>query len=113
MRIDAGADFQGAAVDFLATQFQMSNPQFGPVYGLHQSQLGSNWEFDRVTASRVFIVHVTDKESHKIGQSSSSHVRWSLENLRRRRREVSPEGVVLLATRYIEGWIPDGPITLH
>ncbi|MFB6822655.1 hypothetical protein ACFCXA_13805 [Streptomyces virginiae] len=112
VRIDTGADFVGAATGFLADRFGMRDPRFGSGYGLRQSRLGDSWEFERTTASRVLIVRVSDEESAVIEQASATHALLGLDELRRRRREIYPEGVVALATGYAEGLIPDGPISL-
>ncbi|MFG2211063.1 hypothetical protein [Streptomyces sp. NPDC048638] len=66
-----------------------------------------------MTALRVFFVHLSDEDSDRIERSSATHVRWDLEHLHKRRREVFPEGVVTLTTGCVEGWIPDGPISLY
>ncbi|WP_159057786.1 MULTISPECIES: hypothetical protein [unclassified Streptomyces] len=101
-----------SAARFLDEQFGLTHPRFGSVYGFRQSSAGDNWEFDRVTAARVFIVRISDTEGAAIEQRSPTHSRWGVADLRRRRREIHPEGIVLLTTGYIEGWIPDGPISL-
>ncbi|MEV7900949.1 hypothetical protein [Streptomyces anulatus] len=56
-----------SAIRFLDEQFGLTNPRFGSVYGLRQSRAVDNWEFDRVTAARVFIIRINDAE----GQQSS------------------------------------------
>ncbi|MGY4930518.1 hypothetical protein ACWD7T_05265 [Streptomyces sp. 900116325] len=107
------AGFLESATQFLQERFELAAPRYGSVYGIRQSRTGEDWEFDRATATRVFIVHISDDEGSAIEKQSVAHTRWSIEELRRRRREISPEGIVLLVTGYVEGWIPDGPITLH
>ncbi|MEV7181477.1 hypothetical protein [Kitasatospora sp. NPDC093679] len=101
-----------SAVRLLDEQFGLSNPRLGSVYGFWQSRAGDNWEFGRVTAARVFIVRISDTEGAAIEQRSPTHSRWGVADLRRRRREIHPEGIALLATGYIEGRIPGGPISL-
>ncbi|MFJ3615412.1 hypothetical protein [Streptomyces hydrogenans] len=101
-----------STVRFLNEQFGLTSPRFGSVCGFRQTRAGDNWEFDRVTAARVFIVRISDAEGAAIEQRSPTHARWGVADLRRRRREIHPEGIVLLTTGYIEGWIPDGPISL-
>lgn len=113
VRINAGSDFRRAAVEFLAERFQLKDPRFESTYGLRQSRFGDNWEFDRVTATRTFIVRISDEQSREVTRKSASHTRWELTDLRRRRRQIHPEGVVLLTIGYVEGWIPDGPISLY
>ncbi|MET9886266.1 hypothetical protein ABZZ20_24650 [Streptomyces sp. NPDC006430] len=112
VRMTSGTQFVESAVRFLDEQFGLTNPRFGSVYGVRQSRAGDNWEFDRVTAARVFIVRISDAEGAAIVQRSPAHARWGVSDLRRRRREIHPEGIVLLTTGYVEGWIPGGPISL-
>ncbi len=112
VRLDAGADYAGQAVWFLRERFGVRNARFSSLYGLHQSRSDESWESDRPTASRVFIVRVTDEQAETARNSGSGHALWSVAQLRRRRREVFPEGVALLAAGYTEGWLPDGPIQL-
>ncbi|MGY3057100.1 hypothetical protein ACVWZD_001345 [Streptomyces sp. TE3672] len=109
----ASTSFLESATRFLRDQFEVAAPRYGQVYGIRQSHTSEGWEFDRATTTRVFIVHISDAEGSAIEKQSITHTRWGIEELRRRRREISPEGIVLLATGYVEGWIPDGPITLH
>lgn len=113
VRMPASANFLDSATRFLQERFEVTAPRYGSVYGIRQSRTGEGWEFDRATATRVFIVHISDGEGSAIEKQSVTHARWSIEELRRRRREISPEGIVLLVTGYVEGWIPDGPITLR
>ncbi|MFC8235905.1 hypothetical protein [Streptomyces sp. NPDC057284] len=113
VRMTASASFLGTATRFLQERFEVAAPRYGSVYGIRQSRTGEDWVFDRATATRVFIVHISDGEGSAIEKQSVTHARWSIAELRRRRREISPEGIVLLVTGYIEGWIPDGPITLR
>ncbi|MFD0290676.1 hypothetical protein ACFWJS_05285 [Streptomyces sp. NPDC127061] len=113
IRLASSAHFMESATRFLDEQFGVTSPRFGSVYGIRQSCANGNWEFDRVTAVRAFIVHISNAEAAAVERKSSTHSRWSIADLRRRRREIFPEGIVLLATGYIEGWIPDGPISLN
>ncbi|MFE1710124.1 hypothetical protein [Streptomyces sp. NPDC058728] len=108
----SGAQFTESAIRFLDEQFGLTNPRFGSVYGLRQSRAVDNWEFNRVTAARVFIIRINDTEGAAIEQRSPTHSRWGVADLRRRRREIHPEGIVPLTTGYIEGRIPEGPISL-
>ncbi|MEU0147343.1 hypothetical protein ABZ119_15505 [Streptomyces sp. NPDC006288] len=101
-----------SAARFLDEQFGLTQPRFGSVYGFRQSRADDNWESDRVTAARVFIIHISEAEGAAIEQRSPTHARWGVADLRRRRREIQPEGIVLLTAGYVEGWIPDGPISL-
>ncbi|MFE6739055.1 hypothetical protein [Streptomyces tubercidicus] len=113
VRMTGSADFRAEGTRFLAEEFGVTAPRYGPVYGKRYSAHATDWEFDRVTALRVFFVHLSDEDSDRIERSSATHVRWDLERLHTRRREVFPEGVVTLTTGYVEGWIPDGPISLY
>ncbi|MER6389722.1 hypothetical protein ABT236_14740 [Streptomyces sp. NPDC001523] len=112
VRMTSGTQFVESAARFLDEQFGLTNPRFDSVYGVRQSRAGDNGEFDRVTAARVFIVRISDAEGVAIEQRSPAHARWRAPDLRRRRREIYPEGIVLLTTGYVEGWTPDGPICL-
>lgn len=88
VRMTSGTQFVESAVRFLDEQFGLTKPRFGSVYGVRQSRAGDNWE------------------------RSPAHARWGVSDLRRRRREIHPEGIVLLTIGYVEGWIPGGPISL-
>ncbi|WP_407838751.1 NUDIX domain-containing protein [Streptomyces sp. DSM 116496] len=112
IRVGASTDFEDAATRFLLEEWHVQNPRFGSVYGTFESRLGETWEFDRATTSRALIIHVSDEQGELFEGSAPSHVRWGVSDLRRRRREISPEGLVSLVTGYVEGWIPDGPISL-
>ncbi|WP_328299184.1 hypothetical protein OG389_16150 [Streptomyces sp. NBC_00435] len=112
VRVDVGADFRDAAAKFLLEQLNERNPRFGSVYGMRESTQEESWEFDRATTSRALIFHVSDEQGDRFENNSPSHTRWGVGDLRRRRREITPEGLVLLVTGYVEGWIPDGPISL-
>ncbi|MDD9376892.1 hypothetical protein M8Z33_09475 [Streptomyces sp. ZAF1911] len=112
VRLDTGADYLGQATRFLRQRFDVRSPRFSALYGLHQSRREEPWESDRATASRVFIVRVTDDESAAMQRMTSGHALWTVTQLRRRRREIFPEGVVLLTSGYVEGWLPDGPLEL-
>ncbi|WP_406304540.1 hypothetical protein OHA61_22440 [Streptomyces sp. NBC_00885] len=112
VRLDAGADYIGQAARFLQQRFGLRSPQFSALYGLHQSRREESWEYDRPTASRAFIVRISDEQSAAAQSMTSSHALWTVTQLRRRRRDVFPEGVVLLTAGYVEGWLPDGPIEL-
>lgn len=112
VRLDSGADYMGQASRFLMQRFGLQNPRFAALYGLHESRPEEAWESDRLTASRVFIVRVTDKQSAEMRAMASGHTLWTVSQLRRRRREVFPEGVVLLTAGFVQGWLPDGPLEL-
>ncbi len=50
-------------------------PRFESTYGLRQSRFGDNWEFDRVTETRTFIVRISDEQSREVTSKSASHTR--------------------------------------
>ncbi|OAH14034.1 hypothetical protein [Streptomyces jeddahensis] len=112
VRLDSGADYLGQATRFLQERFGLRDPRFSALYGLHQSRSDATWESDHPTPSRVFIVHITDEQAENARNAGHSHALWPVPQLRRRRREVFPEGVALLTAGYTEGWLPDGPIEL-
>lgn len=109
----AGADFKDGATQYLAERFHITNPHFGSLYGVRETQESDCWEHDQRTVSRVFIVRIDGEESDSFQAMSPSHTRWEISELRTRIRDVSPEGVTLLVSGYVEGWLPDGPITLY
>ena len=112
VRLNSGANYLAQATHFLRQRFELRSPRFSALHGLHQSRREELWEYDRPTASRVYIVRVADKESAAMQHMAGGHALWTVTQLRQRRREVFPEGVVLLAAGFIEGWLPDGPLEL-
>jgi hypothetical protein len=108
-----GTDFRDGAAHYLAERLSITNPRFGSVYGVLETQDLNCWEHDRHTTSHVLIVRISSDESDALQATSRTHVRWGLGELKSRYREVSPEEVVPLASGYVEGWLPDGPISLH
>ncbi|MFF4547436.1 hypothetical protein ACFY1J_24940 [Streptomyces sp. NPDC001406] len=111
--LTADADFKDGAAQHLAERFHISNPRFGSVYGVHETRDSDCWERNQRTGSRVFIVRISAEESESFLSMSPSHTRWKVSELRDRHRDVSPEGVALLVAGYVEGWLPDGPISLY
>lgn len=111
--LSTGTDFQEGAAQYIAERFHIENPHFGTVYGIRETRESDCWEHDRRTISRVFIVRISSEESDFLQLTSSSHTRWGISELKSRHRELSPEGVALLITGYVEGWLPDGPISLY
>ncbi|MFE1872673.1 hypothetical protein ACFW9N_17460 [Streptomyces sp. NPDC059496] len=112
VRLDSGADYLGQATRFLQDRFGLRDPRFSGLYGRHQSQWGAVWESDRPTASRIYIVRITDEQAENARSAGHEHALWSVPHLWRRRREVFPEGVALLTAGYTGGWLPDGPVEL-
>ncbi|MEV3895589.1 MULTISPECIES: hypothetical protein [Streptomyces] len=112
IRLGSNTDFLGEANRFLTERFGLPRPPLSGLYGLHQTGHQESWQYDRTTASRAYIARVSDTQSATWQEAGPSHTRWGPQELKRRRREISPEGVVLLATGYIEGWLPDGPLGL-
>ncbi|MEU1853436.1 hypothetical protein ABZ499_30285 [Streptomyces sp. NPDC019990] len=109
----AGTDFKDGAAQYLAERFHIENPKFGSLYGVHETRDSDCWEHDQRTVSRVFIARISAKEPDSFQAMSPSHTRWEISELRTRHRDISPEGVALLASGYVEGWLPDGPISLY
>lgn len=110
--LDPDSDFRESATRFLAKRFQVHDPRYGSLYGIHTTRDGECWQHDQPTVSHAFLVRISAEESDAIQQLSSAHARWGVEELKSRHRDISPEGVVLVAAGYVEGWLPDGPISL-
>ncbi|MEU1166170.1 NUDIX domain-containing protein [Streptomyces sp. NPDC005921] len=111
--LDHDADFKEGATRHLAERFHIENPRFGSVHGIHETRESNCWEHDQRTVSHVFIVRISTEESDSLQEMSLSHTRWGISKLRARHRDISPEGVTLLISGYVEGWLPDGPISLN
>ncbi|MDW4911358.1 hypothetical protein RB628_40255 [Streptomyces sp. ADMS] len=111
--LDPEVDFRDAATQFLADRFQIHNPKYGTVYGVRKTQDSECWEHEHPTVAHVLLVRISSEESDSIQRTSTRHARWGIGELKDRHREISPEGVVLLVSGYVEGWIPDGKISLH
>lgn len=111
--LTAGTEFRDGAARYLAERLHIENPHFGSVYGVHQTRESDCWEHDRRTTSRVFIARISAAESDLFQLLSSSHTRWGISELKSRHQEITSEGVTLLVSGYVEGWLPDGPISFH
>ncbi|MGP4084759.1 hypothetical protein [Streptomyces sp. KR55] len=109
----ADSDFRSGAAHYLADRFHIENPGFGSLYGVHETSEADCWEHDRQTVSHVFIVKISSEQSDSLLLASPSHARWGISELQANQKEISPEGVVLLVSGYVEGWLPDGPISLY
>ncbi|MFD3760552.1 hypothetical protein [Streptomyces sp. NPDC058622] len=58
-------------------------------------------------------MHTAAEQLAAVTDMASGHVPWPVTQLRWRRRKIFPEGVVLLATSFIECWLlPDGSLEL-
>lgn len=110
--LDSDADFRESATRFLAERFQIHEPRYGSLFGIHTTRAGECWQHDQPTISHVFLIRISAEESDAIQQLSAAHARWGVEELKSRHRDISPEGVVLMAAGYVAGWLPDGPISL-
>lgn len=110
--VGAHTDLRAAATHFLAERFQISNPRYGALHGIHRTREWDCWERDRPTVSHVFIVRINAAESDAFIEMSSLHARWGSAELTSHRQEISPEGVILFASGYYDGWLPDGPVSL-
>ncbi|UXY20356.1 hypothetical protein N8I84_17760 [Streptomyces cynarae] len=108
-----GTDFKDGATQYLAERFHIANPRFGSVYGVHETRESDCWENNQRTVYRVFIVRISVKESDSFQAMSPAHTRWKISELKARHRDISPEGLALLVSGYVEGWLPDGPISLY
>ena len=106
-----GTDFQVGAARYLTERFHIEAPFFGTVYGVHETSESDCWEHDRRTVSRAFIVRISSEESDSFQLISPSHTRWGITELKSRHQEIHPEGVALLVSGYVEGWLPDGPVS--
>ncbi|MFG3336556.1 hypothetical protein ACGFZZ_31630 [Streptomyces tendae] len=111
--LGAGADFRGAAARFAASRFGIHSPHFGSVRGVHQTRTGDAWECDRTTLSHVLLVRISAEQSRTIEEDFPSHGMWTMDRLRARRRDIHPAAIVLVATGYVEGWLPDGSVSLY
>ncbi|MET9290380.1 hypothetical protein [Streptomyces sp. NPDC003077] len=109
----AGTGFKDGATQHLAERFHIRNPRFGSLYGVHETRESDCWEHDQQTVSQVYVVRISAEESDSFQTMSPSHARWKIGELKNRHRDVSPEGVALLVAGYVEGWLPDGPISLY
>ncbi|MGW2741013.1 hypothetical protein [Streptomyces sp. NPDC001450] len=113
--IHLGTDDEPAhqARGHLARAFGISNARLAAVRGAHTSGRDQAWECERVTQAHVLIAHISNAEARSACDSGSRHTLWTLDDLRRHRRRVTPQGVVTLLAGYLEGWLPDGSHTLY
>ncbi|NED11783.1 hypothetical protein [Streptomyces sp. SID9124] len=111
--MNSGADFQETATGFLAEHFGIYGPRYGDTYGVHRSRSQESWEYDNPTTSHTFVVKISLAASDAIQRISPAHTRWRIGELKERRHEIYPEGTVLLAAGYVEGWLPDGPVSFE
>ncbi|QBJ91005.1 hypothetical protein D0Z67_12290 [Streptomyces seoulensis] len=111
--LEPGVDFQEGAVRHLARRFRIENPRFGSVYGIHETSESDCWERGHHTVSRILIVRINAQEAASFRWMSGSHTMWGINQLTSRHQEISPEGVALLVSGYVEGWLPDGPVSFR
>ncbi|WP_105967728.1 hypothetical protein [Streptomyces geranii] len=111
--LTAETEFQDGATRYLAERFHVENPHFGTVYGVHETDEPHCREHDHRIISHVFIVRISPDESNCFQLISPSHTRRGIGELKYRHQEISPEGATLLFYSYLEGWLPNGPISLY
>ncbi|MFE2334576.1 hypothetical protein [Streptomyces coelicoflavus] len=111
--LGATTDFRIGAAQYLAERFRIEVPMFGTVYGVHETSESDCWEHDRKTVSRAFIVKISSEESDSLQLIAPSHTRWGIDQIKARHQEIHPEGMTLLVSGYVEGWLPDGPVSFR
>ena len=92
----------------LARAFRIDNPRLAAVHGVHTSDMDQAWTYERVTQTHALISHISNAEARLACENRSRHALWTLDDLRRNRRQVAPQGVITLLAGYLEGWLPDG-----
>ncbi|MFD9790417.1 hypothetical protein ACFWXK_05635 [Streptomyces sp. NPDC059070] len=75
--------------------------------------MDQSWQYERATQTHVLIARISDAEARTVCGAGSRHALWTLDELRRSRRQVAPQGVITLLAGYLEGWLPDGSHTLY
>lgn len=113
--IHLGADDEPAhqARNRLAQAFGINNPRLAAVRGVHTSSRDQAWEYERVTQTHVLISRIGNAEARTACENGSRHALWTLDDLRRHRRHMTPQGVITLLAGFLEGWLPDGSHTLY
>ncbi|RPK41074.1 hypothetical protein EES40_21540 [Streptomyces sp. ADI93-02] len=105
-------DLTRQARTHLTQVFGIDNPQFAAVQGVHTSNRDQTWEYERVTQTHALISRISNAEAHSVCAREGRHTLWTLDDLRRHRRRVAPQGVITLLAGFLEGWLPDGSHTL-
>ncbi|WP_416483233.1 hypothetical protein [Streptomyces sp. CL12] len=113
--IHLGTDDEPAhqARTHLTQAFGINNPRLAAVRGVHTSSRDQGWEYERVTQTHVLIFRMSNAEARSAYESGSRHTLWTLDDLRRHRRRVTPQGGITLLAGFLEGWLPDGSHTLY
>ncbi|MEW1614764.1 MULTISPECIES: hypothetical protein [unclassified Streptomyces] len=97
----------------LTRTFGISDPQLAAVRGVHTSGRDQTWEFERVTETHLLVCRISNEDARSACNRDARYSLWTLEGLRRRRRQVTPQGVITFLAGFLEGWLPDGRHTLH
>ncbi|MFJ4689685.1 hypothetical protein [Streptomyces sp. NPDC088789] len=97
----------------LAQAFGVDSPRLAAVRGVHTSGRNQAWEYERVTQTHILISRISNAEARTACESGSRHTLWTLDELHRHRRRVTPQGIIALLAGYLEGWLPDGSHTLY
>lgn len=97
----------------LAQAFGIDTPRLAAVRGVHTSGRDQAWEYERVTETHALISRISNADARAACKSGSRHTLFTLDDLRRHRRRVTPQGVVTLLAGFLEGWLPDGSHTLY
>ncbi|MFE7548035.1 hypothetical protein [Streptomyces gardneri] len=113
VHVGTGGEPEHAARARLAQTFGIRTPQLAAVRGVHTTSTGQTWQHERVTETHALIWRITTQEARSTCNRAGRHTLWALDDLRRHRRRVTPQGAITLLAGFLEGWLPDGSHSLH
>ncbi|MGW1296636.1 hypothetical protein [Streptomyces sp. NPDC002533] len=110
--VGTGAEPDDQVRAHLARAFGIGNPRIAAVRGVHTSGRDQAWEYERVTETHALICRISNDQARSVQGKGGRHALWTLEELRRHRRGVAPQGAITLLAGFFGGWLPDGSHSL-
>ncbi|MEU3322043.1 hypothetical protein [Streptomyces sp. NPDC006785] len=113
IRVGTNGEPERLAREHIAQTFGIHAPRLTAVRGVHTTGAGQTWQHERVTETHALIWRITSQEARSACDQAGQHSLWALDDLRRHRRQVSPQGAITLLAGFLEGWLPDGSHSLY
>lgn len=113
VHVGTDGDPERLARAHLAQTFGIHTPRLMAVRGIHTTATGQTWQHERVTETHALIWRITTQEAQRACSQADRHTLRTLNDLRRHRRRVNPQGAITLLAGFLEGWLPDGSHALN